>query len=130
MRPRLLTILMALYALGGAAFATWTVLGHGAAPDARFALPLPTWVMAMAAAGNLLLAAGIWGRVAATRVVAVLLHAAIAVTALAVTGRHARDGDADAAKFGEMAMKFGVHAAVAIYWWRSRAAAEWFQRAR
>lgn len=130
MRPVLLTMLMGLYALGGLAFATWTLLGLGAAPDSRFALPLPAWGMATAAAGNLLIAAGIHRRVGATRVCACVLHVAIAVTALVVTGMHVVDGDADAAKFAEMAMKFGVHAAVATYWWRSRATAAWFRTPR
>ena len=126
MRPLLLTILLGLYALAGVAFAAWTGLGHDASPDSKFALPLPAWAMTTAAAGNLLLAAGIWWRVAITRHCAFLLHAAIALLAVAVTGKHLADGDADAAKFGEMAMKFGVHAAVAMYWWRSRATAAWF----
>lgn len=129
MRPRILTSLAVLYALFGLLFAGWTAASM-VAPDRTGALPLPAWVMLVAASTNGAMALGIRRGAAATRPAGIVLHAVVTVVALAALGRHAAEGTLDAATAGETGAKAGVHLALTLFWLRSAAVRTWFCRDR
>lgn len=130
MRPRLLTILMVLYALFGVAFLVWTSVGLGAAPESAWALPLPALLMVVAAAANLTLATGIALRLRATRILALVVHAVPTLVAAGLMLLHALGirPVTGPSPYVELAMKAGVHALLMVFWSRSAAVAKWFSR--
>lgn len=130
MRHPLLTTLLCLYALLGLAFAGWAVLGRGAAPGDALALPLPEWIMWLAAGVNLAIAFGGFRALPATRPLALGVHAIVTTIAFAVLGMHVLDAEHphELGSHVEMVMKGAVHAALFCYWLRSRAVAEHLRR--
>lgn len=125
MRPRLLTVLMWLYALGGVVFLGYLAVGHP--QNGPFAeVPLPAPVMWSAAAANLTIALGTCLQWRPTRWLATLLHLAVSVIALVFAGRHVVEGSFTVGTGVELAAKFGVHAALCGYWWRNRRVRDWF----
>lgn len=126
----LLLVLLWLYVALGTAFVVWAGLGHGAAADSTFALPLPEAVMWAAGGVNLAVAFGGFRRLPATRPFALVLHAVVTSIALVVLGRHLTDGETRGiGSHVEMLAKAAVHAAMFAYWLRSRAVAERLRRA-
>ncbi|MBL8733696.1 MAG: hypothetical protein JNN13_15095 [Planctomycetes bacterium] len=120
----LLKVLLCLYAAFALLFAGWAVLGRGAAPDSAFALPFAEWILWLAAAGNGAIAIGGWRRAPATRRMALLLHATVAVIALLLLGRSLADGTRPAAgAVFELLAKGAVHVLLFLWWLRSRAVA-------
>lgn len=125
----LLKVLLCLYAAFALLFAGWAVLGRGAAPDSAFALPFAEWILWLAAAGNGAVALGGWQRVPATRLLALLLHATVAVVAFVLLGRSFADGARPTAGATfELFAKGAVHVLLFLWWLRSRAVAARLRR--
>lgn len=121
----LLIALLWLYGASGLALAVWAVAGIGAPADDPLALPLPAWIVALAAGLCLAIAAGGLLRRSWARPLAVLVHALVAVAAIAmyalhVAGVRPMHGDRPLL---ESCAKALVHGALCAFWLRSRTVA-------
>ena len=122
------TVLFVLYAVTGIAFAVWTLLGREAPADDALALPLPEWAMWLAAAINLAVGLGGFLRIGAVRGFAIVLHALVTLTAIAVYVLHVagvREMHGEH-PLPESLAKAAVHAALTWWWLRSRTARQHF----
>lgn len=110
---------------GGFALA-FLAIGASAAVDGSTFAGLPGWAWIVLGAFDAAFSVAVLRRVRAVVPVLRFVHSTLAVLALCVT-LFALRGLEDAEPWRAGA-KFVVHAALAVFWWRSRGVAEWFGR--